>query len=105
MHINFHHAVINDIAKGIAEANRILKPGGYFIFNLLSTEDESYGLGNEIEENTFVGGREGEEGIPNYYSNENELKLLLNKFSSVEVNKSIYRINMNEKSFLQNVSI
>lgn len=92
-----HHAVIGDIKKGIDEAFRILKPGGHFIFDFLSKEDESYGLGEMIEDNTFIGGREGEESIPHHYTDVDELKALMNKFFSVEVNKSIYKFNIAPK--------
>lgn len=85
-----HHAIIDDIKKGINEIYRVLRPNGYFIFDIVSKEDKSYGLGIKIEENTFVGSREGEESIPHHYTDEKELKLLLNAFSSVEINKSIY---------------
>lgn len=85
-----HHAILDDIKKGISEIYRVLKPNGYFIFDIVSDEDKSYGLGTKIEENTFVGSREGEENIPHHYTNEKELKLLLNAFSSAEINKSIY---------------
>lgn len=44
---------------------------------MLSKEDSSYGLGQAIEENTFIGSREGEEGIPHHYTDINEIKKLL----------------------------
>lgn len=93
-----HHAVIDDIKKGINEVNRVLKPNGYFIFDIVSKEDESYGLGTKIEENTFVGSREGEENIPHHYTDEKELELLLKAFSSVEINKSIYSFSYSEEN-------
>lgn len=85
-----HHAIIDDIKKGINEIYRVLRPNGYFIFDIVSKEDKSYGLGIKVEENTFIGSREGEENIPHHYTDEKELKLLLNGFSSVEISKSIY---------------
>lgn len=91
-----HHAVLEDIKKVIAEVQRVLKPNGYFIFDILSKNDKSYGLGTEIESNTFLGGRKGEEEIPHHYTNEVELESLLYEFSNVEINKSIYKFIMNQ---------
>lgn len=85
-----HHAALSDIKQGINEVYRILKPNGYFIFDFLSTLDASYGLGTKIEENTFIGSRTSEETIPHHYTDENELKALLNNFSFANINKSIY---------------
>lgn len=85
-----HHAVFDDIKKGVSEIYRVLRPNGYFIFDIISKEDKSYGLGVKIEENTFVGSREGEENIPHHYTDEKELASFLNTFSSAEISKSIY---------------
>lgn len=87
-----HHAIFSDIKDGINEVYRVLRPNGYFIFDIISKEDKSYGLGVEIEKNTFVGSREGEEDVPHHYTDEKELQILLNQFSAVEINKSIYKI-------------
>lgn len=85
-----HHAVISDIKKGIFEVLRVLKPGGYFVFDFLSKKDISYGLGTEIEKDTFEGSRAGEDNIPHHYTDENELKMLLKDFSDTQIRKSIY---------------
>lgn len=85
-----HHAVLSDIKQGINEVYRVLKPNGHFIFDFLSTLDASYGLGTKIEQNTFIGSRSGEENIPHHYTDEPELKTLLNNFSFANINKSIY---------------
>lgn len=85
-----HHAILSDIEQGINEIYRILKSNGYFIFDFLSTLDASYGLGTKIEKNTFIGSRSDEENIPHHYTNEIELKSLLNNFLFANINKSIY---------------
>ncbi len=93
-----HHARLEEINKGIAEIYRVLKPGGCFIFDILSDQDESCGLGNELEDHTFVGSREGEETIPHHYTNEPELKSLLGSFSKVNAYRSVYRLAWNGKT-------
>lgn len=76
-----HHARISEIERGLSEIYRVLKSSGGLIFDILSKDDLSYGLGEAIEENTFVGSREGEEGIPHHYTNIKELEKLLEKFN------------------------
>lgn len=88
-----HHGKLEDIKRGISEIHRVLKPKGCLIFDMLSKEDLSYGLGELIEENTFVGGREGEDGIPHHYIDMEELKNLLEEFSKVNIYKNEYIID------------
>lgn len=88
-----HHATLDEIKKGISEIYRVLKTKGCFIFDILSDQDDSYGIGTQIESNTFVGGREGEEEIPHHYVDEVTLELLLNTFTYEEAKKSIYNFS------------
>lgn len=60
---------------------------------MLSKEDSSYGLGQAIEENTFIGSREGEEGIPHHYTDINEIKKLLEEFCEVNIYNNEYIID------------
>jgi len=89
-----HHAQLKDIKRGIAEIFRVLKPKGCLILDMLSKDDLSYGLGKAIEENTFVGSREGEEGIPHHYTDIEALKKLLEKFYEVNIYKNEYIIDI-----------
>lgn len=98
-----HHAVLRDIQRGTDEVYRTLRPGGIFLFDFLSVYDDSFGLGKEIEKSTFVGSREGEEGVAHHYTDERGIQELTGKFSDVTVNKSIYHFNMNESEFSQKV--
>lgn len=59
---------MKQIQKSIPEVQRVLKQGGYFLFDILSTEDDYNGVGQEIEANTFIGSREGEEDVSHYYT-------------------------------------
>ncbi|QAA32446.1 class I SAM-dependent methyltransferase [Clostridium manihotivorum] len=87
-----HHARMYEIKRAISEVYRVLKPQGYFIFDILSDKDASYGVGMEIEHNTFIGSRQGEEDVPHHYTSERELKSLLDLFSNIKVDKSIYKL-------------
>ncbi len=74
----------------IDEIHRVLKPNGILITDLLSVEDQSFGIGKMIEANTFVGGRKGEEGIPHHYTDENEIMELFKLFKEVHVYRRNY---------------
>ena len=72
--------------------------------NILSKDDLSYGLGKAIEENTFIGSREGEEGIPHHYTDIKELKKTLEKFHEVNIYTNEYIIDgLNGKEYCSKV--
>lgn len=99
-----HHAMLKNIEKGIEEIYRVLKPKGCLIFDMLSKDDSSYGLGELVEENAFVGSREGEDGILHHYSDINELKKLLEKFHKTSIYKNEYIIDgLNGKKYSSKV--
>lgn len=87
-----HHQCLKQIQNSISEIQRVLKQGGYFLFDFLSIEDDSYGVGQEIEPNTFVGSREGEEDVPHHYTDIEELNKLLKDFSEMKIQKNQYHI-------------
>ncbi|MCD6477081.1 MAG: class I SAM-dependent methyltransferase [Candidatus Aenigmarchaeota archaeon] len=47
------HSLIKDIKKSVKEINRVLKKNGIVVISDLSTEDEKFGKGNKIENNSF----------------------------------------------------
>ena len=87
-----HHQDFKQIKNSISEIYRVLKQDGYFIFDFLSVEDDSFGIGEEIEKNTFIGSREGEEYIPHHYTDIVELNELLDSFSEIKIKRNEYRI-------------
>ena len=82
--------------KGIREAYRVLIKGGIFYTDFVTRDDTTYGNGDEIAPDTFVGGRPGEDGIPHYYTTAEELKELFKIFDEVTIEDKIYRFNDNE---------
>lgn len=90
------HGVRDQVQKGIGEAFRILRSGGTFFTDFVIREDVTYGVGEEIAPDTFVGGRPGEEGIPHYYTTEDELREFFHMFSQVETKPKIYRFHDDE---------
>ena len=89
-----NHGTLADIRTTVNEIYRVLKPSGILITDLLSIEDSSFGIGEEIDKNTFVGGREGEEGIPHHYSDEKEIIELFKSFKEVKVYRKNYNFDL-----------
>lgn len=82
-----HHQCMKQIQNSISEINRVLKQKGCLLFDFMSIEDDSFGVGEEIEPNTFIGSREGEENIPHHYTNGEELNKLFENFSEIKIQK------------------
>jgi ubiquinone/menaquinone biosynthesis C-methylase UbiE len=76
------HGTIADLEQSVAEMHRVVRPGGLVIADFCSVEDETFGLGKVLEENTFIGGRPGEENIPHHYSTAEEIESLFRRFST-----------------------
>jgi len=74
------HGTVVEINQSISEIHRVLKPGGYLVATMLSTEDPDVKVGKEIEPMTFIGLDE-EEDTPHHYVTEKEIKELFNKFN------------------------
>lgn len=84
------HGMKREVQKGINEIRRVLKEGGVVVTDFPSVEDSSYGVGEKIEKNTFVGGRAGEEDIPHHYTNREELSEMFSEFKKVKINEKDY---------------
>jgi predicted SAM-dependent methyltransferase len=84
------HGIRDEIVKGINELYRVLKPGGTVVTDFVTKDDKTYGVGEEIAPDTFVGGRPGEEGIPHYYTTKEELRMLFSDFREVELKDKVY---------------
>jgi len=79
------HGMLAQIRKAIAEIYRVLKTNGIVITDLPSTATESYGLGRELEKNTFVGARKMEEDVIHHYSTKEEILQLFSVFRQLSV--------------------
>lgn len=84
------HGIREEIVRGVNELHRVLKPGGTVVTDFVTVDDETYGIGEEIAPDTFVGGRPGEEGIPHYYTTMDELRTMFSEFSEVKLTDKIY---------------
>ena len=84
------HMVKADIAASIREMVRVLKPGGLCYFNLLSVEDDEYGVGRELEAGEFVQ-EEGDGEIIHSYFTDGEIDGVI-RYARIEYKekRSIY---------------
>ncbi|MFX0208502.1 MAG: class I SAM-dependent methyltransferase [Candidatus Hodarchaeota archaeon] len=68
-----YHGTAKVIHKTLSEIMRCLKNDGYLLCTLISTKHNKYGLGEEIEKDTFVIGKEMEKSHPHHYFNKEEI--------------------------------
>jgi len=76
-----YHNTSDGIRKSIDEIRRCLKQDGYLICSLISVKNDKYGLGEEIERNTFVVTEEKEKSHPHHYFYRKETRQCLIGFS------------------------
>ena len=72
------HGVLDHVPTEVArsaakEVKRTLRPGGLFYCDLRSSEDFEYGLGQEVEPNTFMLDHGFEEGLVQHFFTEAEI--------------------------------
>lgn len=83
-----YHGTSGGTQETVKEIHKVLKPGGMVITDFLSVEDSSYGLGREIEKNTFLGEKKTEEDVPHHYSTKEELEKLFIAFRQLDIQAS-----------------
>ncbi|MFX1536738.1 MAG: class I SAM-dependent methyltransferase [Promethearchaeota archaeon] len=75
-----YHGTISYIRQTFKEIKRCLKFNGYLLCTLISTRHNKYGLGEEIEENTFIIAEEQEKSHPHHYFDIDEINQYLGEF-------------------------
>lgn len=83
-----------DIEQSVNEIYRVLKPKGVAIMDFQSVEDQTCGIGRMIEENTYIGGFEGLDSLPNHYSTKEEVEYLTRSFSVSDIKPYDYFFNI-----------
>jgi len=83
-----YHGKLDEIRKTVNEIWRVLKPNGMVITDFLSISDSTYGIGKEIERNTFLGAKGKEEDVPHHYSTREELIRLFLEFRELKIRLS-----------------
>jgi SAM-dependent methyltransferase len=75
-----YHGPRFEVERGVAEARRVLRPGGLLVATFLSTRTWKYGEGEALERDTFVQPRGPEAGVVHHYVNERGVGSLLADF-------------------------
>jgi len=83
-----YHGTLDEIRKTMNEIWRVLKPNGMVITDFLSISDSTYGIGKEIERNTFLGAKDTEEDVPHHYTTREELMRLFVEFRELKIRSS-----------------
>jgi tellurite methyltransferase len=79
-----YHGRVDYIRSAIAEIERCLRWGGYLVCSLISTKNDQYGLGQEIEEGTYVVPGHFEKSHPHHYFDRYEVEAFLSSFALLE---------------------
>ena len=79
-----YHGTADYVHKTVSEIERCLKLDGHLLCTLISTQNNKYGLGEEIEEGTFVIAEEREKSHPHHYFDIKEINRYLSKFTLFE---------------------
>jgi SAM-dependent methyltransferase len=75
-----YHGTLGETGHRIAEAWRVLKPGGLFQVTMLPTRNTNYGLGRTVAPHTFVIDGAEERGHPHFYCDAATLVALFTGF-------------------------
>lgn len=86
------HGVLDHCLAGprmgsINEVNRILKPGGYYFFSVISEEDSAFGSGKKIEEDTWLVEDGYEKDIPQAFFTMDRIRREFSTFDIVSIVK------------------
>lgn len=79
-----NHGTKEVFEDAIAEAVRVIRPGGYFFGFVLSSDDPRYGQGKLVEKDCFMFTDGIETGICHYFPSQKDLKSLLSSFTELE---------------------
>lgn len=82
-----YHTRREALVRIVGEIARALRPGGLFYATFIDTQNPKYGLGREIEPDTFVMEDGAEAGIPHHYVDEDSLRELLRDFELLELGR------------------
>jgi len=79
-----YHGTVAYIRRTVAEIRRCLRPGGYLLCTLISTQNDQCGLGEEVEEGTFVIAGHEEKSYAHHYFDEADVETYLSGFTLLE---------------------
>jgi len=84
-----YHNDMENMRRTLAEIHRVLRRGGLAYVTFQALRSHKYGLGREIEANTFVqyldSDCQSESGVPHHFSGEDEVRQMMNAFHIIEL--------------------
>jgi len=80
-----YHQKFEEIKRTVSEIKRVLKKSGLVLINFLSKQTHSYGMGKEVEKNTFAREDGVEKGILHHFTDEEEIRRLFKDFKIVNL--------------------
>lgn len=83
-----YHGVRSTIENTLAEIYRITRSGSFLYLTLNSTRNHKYGVGNEIEPDTFDDPKRGHGHHIHHYSTRSDVDDLLSKWQIVNIKES-----------------
>jgi ubiquinone/menaquinone biosynthesis C-methylase UbiE len=84
-----HHDKLKDIKKTVSEIKRVLKKRGIIILNLVSIDNSKFGIGTEIEKNTFISPSKRDKGVIHHFFTEEDARKLFSGFKIREFKRDI----------------
>jgi tellurite methyltransferase len=79
-----YHGTVGYIQRSMAEIRRCLRPGGYLLCTLISTQNDQCGLGEEVEDGTYIIPGHEEKSYPHHYFDRAEVEAFLSGFTLLE---------------------
>lgn len=79
-----NHDLKKNIIRAFDEARRTLKISGIFVLIVPSLKDGHYGIGKEIEKNTFLGVPDVDKDVPHHFFTKKEVIALLHGFKIIK---------------------
>ena len=85
------------LAQAVAEAHRVLRPGGEFYLTVLNTQDWRYGSGEKVEPDSFVLAEGPETGILHHFFSEPDLRDWLAAFEIISLDRECGELQLSTR--------
>lgn len=80
-----YHGTLSRLRKALEEIRKVARKGGLVYLTMNSTRNKHYGQGTEIEPDTFLNPMKMDGDLPHHYSDEGEVKALLEDWEVVRI--------------------
>jgi SAM-dependent methyltransferase len=98
---SINHNTAKNIQKTIDMAYDSLEQGGLFLVTLKSSKADRFGVGTEVEPNTFVPADGNEAGVLHHYFNHEEIKCMFRRWRFLVLCEEVIKNYENLDSFWQ----